>query len=139
MLQCSRVLHCVLLSLCLAYCSCQGMAGNVDPPVQEPSEQAGDTDSDKLAEEIKRLKEHLESREKYITLLESEIDTRDAKINALKSQMQQQETQMVQKDKLLVFQKSLTELQEHQIAKFKELIKEQKAQINQLLGLGSEP
>lgn len=90
--------------------------------------------------QIENLKRQLSSREDIITVLEREIQSRDTKIEALRTLFDNKDAQLEQKEKLLSFQISLGKFQEQQILRFREIVRGQKKQIQELTELsGLQP
>ncbi len=96
-----------------------GAAAAADPPVDMTA----------------NLTSQLATRDKYIVYLEGEAEARDAKIQSLEAQLQVKNDELTKANKLLSFEKSLNEFQEKQIAKLREVVREQREQLNQLRDL----
>lgn len=90
---------------------------------------------------IDALERALTSRDRQIDILEDEIASWQTKVDALRASNQEALTDLSQAEKMLAFEKSMTAFQEKQIAEFREVVRNQRDQIDQLNAAlaGEEP
>jgi len=81
------------------------------------------------------LESQLRARDVYIATLERQIDVLDVKVRNLETQIEANVESIAQANKLGDFYKNLSEFQEEQLTKMREVVREQRQQLNQLTDL----